>query len=140
MIDIRELRIGNYVQYHDTYMRMESLMYCDEWKIRLAPTRLKTVSINEVTPIILTNDLLIKCGFYKVGALLGTEIEVGIYHVSMKGYCLSLLDELGLMFCRCSGNDYAEYDDIIPICPVGYLHELQNLCFDLTRRELEVNL
>lgn len=144
MINARELRIGNFIfcKHKDGAHRICSISKNDSYTggYKLDVSGDAKISIDYATPILLTEELLLKCGFYKVGATFGSGIEVGIYHVGMKGYCLSLLDDMGLMFCHCNGNDYTEYEDITPICSISYLHQLQNIFFDLTCKELEVNL
>lgn len=132
MIDVRELRVGNLVNIRRGSLRPHTICigdFCGGQD-----------KFNEFEPIPITEETLKKCGFYRVAVTFGTKIEVGMYHISMKGYCLQLLDDMEFMFCHCDGNDYTEYDDITPMCSISYLHELQNLCFNLTKRELEVKL
>lgn len=138
MISVGELRLGNYINDENLHPQQVSEI-TNFNRVCFGSNRI-VEDLQNCTPIPLTEELLLKCGFYKVGATFGIKMEAVMYHKSMDGYCLSLLDELGLMFCHCSSCEYAEYDEIMPLCGVNYLYELQNLCFDLTGKELEVSL
>jgi hypothetical protein len=118
MIDVKELRIGNYVQPINDSGR--------EAKIGTAfAINCNFVSVNgnnnpydyhRIEPVLITEDILSKCNFVK-----REWGDTVVYY--------NPLMELDAYF-RLNRVDYN--------IEVKYLHQLQNLFFDLTGRELEV--
>lgn len=119
MIKANELRTGNYVQYtpepNDVEMKVASL---------------STVAINgfpesQFEPIRLTPELLENCGFKRGGD--STSRPSGPYH---KGFC-----EVTVR------NEYYDPQFFQPNgTALPHLHQLQNLYFALTGKELDVKL
>lgn len=105
-----ELRLGNYVFEQGEFVNITQI---DE----------SIVSYHGYEPIPLTEEILLKCGFEKQSAVysLGADLVIGID-----------LDFVGIY------NDRNE-DDIELDCP-KYLHQLQNLYFALTGKELNIKL
>lgn len=115
MIQPNELRIGNYYKWYadgkDYYFKVDSKFLNDE------------DVINNSEPIPLTEEILLKCGF--VFKPEGEEVYEQIWKLNnfeiwqhSEGFCHDFLN----------GGD------------VNYLHKLQNLIFELTNQELEINL
>lgn len=128
MIDVRELRIGNWVSADDgsRWMvetikpgMMSGYVYSDNLldEVR-GKNRSVEIHSENLNPIPLSEELLLKCGFEK-----HQWGDAVIYY--------SPLLELDAHFCL-KGVDYN--------IQVKSLHQLQNLYFDLTGKELEVNL
>lgn len=134
MININQLRFGNYVMYEQaTHVVMgisESLIEtrrgdCDDY----------AHFPSELDPIPLTEEILLKCGFsdkdYKQGYI-GIDYKSGAMTFDF------VLNKPGVM-----GNWNKCYTFSLPdyrFVNIDYLHQLQNLYFDLTREELEVKL
>ena len=120
MIDIKELRIGNYVQPINESGREAKI-----GTVFAIGRYLVSVNSNNnpydyhcIEPVLITEDILSKCKFVK------QELDNTVIYYNP-------LMELDAYF-RLNGVDY----DV----EVKYLHQLQNLFFDLTGKELEVNL
>ena len=124
MIDVRELRIGNYVYLFKstTLYKITGIGYSEIEEGRYEASGISSEAvfrtyIDNLNPIPLTEELLLKCGFEK-----HTWGIVTYY---------SPLFELGADF-HLKGVDYN--------IQVKSLHQLQNLYFDLGGQELEVKL
>lgn len=123
MIQANGLRIGNYCYCQDDinviygitkegfvqYEKDSNVYYC---------------GIDELKPIELTEEILLKCGF---------EISTDKEHffINYYGFCLVY-----------DGKDYClkmRIDEPYVVCYSRYLHQLQNLYFALTGEELEIN-
>lgn len=89
-------------------------------------------------PIPLTEEILLKCGFEKVSTMLDLPIyEIGVMPTFIIEKFTEISDYFTLRYCdvitRKLGESYR-------ICDVKYLHQLQNLIYCLTGKELEVKL
>lgn len=134
-----ELRIGNIVFYNSEDDKNEPVRYyCT---INGADLRIMQDDENYLKshePIPLTPELLEKCGFsdkdYKSGYI-GIEIKAGGMITDFVLTKPQVLGEFQKQFCweYTAGN--------IPFfLKLEYLHQLQNLYFSLTCKELEINL
>jgi len=124
-----ELRIGNYV-YGVSY-RIEIIIqlsndYCitDHHLPELlsAPMQLEYKYIN---PIILTEEILLNSGFYKTmdwtfAINLFGNLKL-VYYLGEKGFSIGF-------------KNYSDFNNL------KFLHQLQNLYFSLTNKELKINL
>lgn len=124
MIDIRELRIGNYVylQNSKTPYKITEIGYSEIEHPRYEVSGISSGAVfrtyvENLNPIPLTEELLLKCGFEKH--------KWGI--ITYYNPLLELDADFHLKSVDCN-------------IQVKYLHKLQNLYFDLTGQELEVNL
>lgn len=130
MIEAKELRIGNWIlpehnldgEYHKV-------------------TIIESYAINSYTEdwyrgIPLTHEILEKCGFKEDDNVASAFNDIKKYY-SINGSFF--MRELNGEFHR-----YIEVEDdpyySFPLCQVKYLHQLQNLYFALTGKELEINL
>lgn len=114
-----ELRIGNYYQENGTYYKVApdditNLIRCEASKTK-----------SDMQPIPLTEEILMKNGFIK------NKYKETYDSYSLNGYRII--------------NDKNEYEFLIYgssviIAKLYSLHQLQNLYFDLTQKELEVKL
>lgn len=110
MIQETDFRIGDYVLYNGHYR--------------------KIVSINLGTdvnaePIPLSEELLLKCGFEK-------DFNFSFSKGSIR-FELDISDKWCFFWNINS-------DESIFICEVKYLHTIQNITYDLTNEELQINL
>lgn len=126
MIDAKELRIGNYIQLRDKHVMVGGIP--NMYKL-LIPGEQYAVEVEEFDPIPLTEELLLKCGI--------TEA-----YSDSKGYIYSINE---VKFLRCFFDIPSFFietkgDDDLFNMPIESLHQLQNLYFDLTGKDLEVEL
>lgn len=133
MIDIRELRYGNTVEYNGKHYHVCSI--CDKIKIgtMISPVMYAgafNVDINEINPIPLAEDILLKCGFEKEVIPLITEV----HNIFQNDY-MTLSQEYGSFHWYSNGNYYDNFD-----VKILSLHELQNLFYGLTKTELNIQL
>jgi hypothetical protein len=82
------------------------------------------VNNNDLRPIPLTKDILLKCGFF-VSDLLIAKNGISLKHNRNGDYSLPLNNSRGEV-CR--------------VIVIEYLHQLQNLYFTLIGEELNINL
>lgn len=83
------------------------------------------LEFDEIEPIKLTEDMLLKCGFE-------LYLESNPYWYRLDNFCISVLGKVEIK--QHFNDDYKLPYDVI------YLHELQNLYWCLTKQELQVNL
>lgn len=121
MIQPNELRIGNYVKHvplnTGIFVKIDSeeISYCESY-----PEEFN----DNFKPIELTEEILLKCGFEKLEHL----------------YKLHLLNSLNLIYNSEHNGWYLDIYHNTSKIELRYLHELQNLYFALTGKELEINL
>ena len=123
-----DLRIGNWVKdIKKGYVSIHGIEpnWDEVWLNYCHGSGIYKKRIIEIEPIPLTEELLKKCGFTKVGSnyekdwlLLHTHLEKQIFDF--------------LLYESSSGK--------LKATPILYLHRLQNLYFALTGEELEINL
>lgn len=142
MIQPQELRIGNYVtdQFFDTFktfIKVDSinnkginLEIEDDGKwAEIAKTWIGCeYSFESLFGIPLTEEILLKCGFEK-----SNDLDK-FYHLDLLNEWTRIYFNPKYKVCTLSIN---QHDSRISI---QYLHELQNLVFSLTQKELTIQL
>ena len=133
MIQANELRIGNYVNTNNGIdiikgIFLECLSFDNRGNENVSTYNyyLK-LPIGACNPIPLTEELLLKCGFEKVGTKGGYSFDK---------------DKLSIVFKNVfyeNGRTYFNSWCILEHS-IKYLHQLQNLYFALTQTELQINL
>jgi hypothetical protein len=126
MIQANELRIGNYYMFADC----EGIVYRSVKEIKHNQFGLQSdydgVNFEICKPIILNEEWLLKFGF--------KESDEGFMKIKTRKKSIyleiNLRDKRTILF---SSNHY--YNDIYH---VKYIHELQNLYFALTQKELKI--
>ena len=141
-MEAKELRIGNYIKSHDEIIEVSSIedgiksniVSCVCGYANIGDTKdvfIYGIEIGEVEPIPLTEEILLSCGFEKIDT---KNIPLGYYYAKFP-ICI-IPNE--------SGNDIEIMDNDYSINMGNnspkYLHQLQNLYFALTGKELEINL
>ena len=115
---IQELRIGNWFQDKFTSDRFQVILISDE----VIVFDYETEKEWQAEPIPLTEEILLKCGFYQ---------ENGVMSYATQDYSS----------VKITYETLAKYYRLYPYTyRIDYLHQLQNLYFDLTGEELEVKL
>lgn len=147
MIDIKELRIGNYItdQWNSTYTSIESinkegigLVIEDDgnWSECASRWIEPIIRIDVIFGIPLTEEILLKCGMKT------TYDEL----IKLKEY--QLVTNKFYIAINCEYTNYRKWNVHIDNCDfqtIGsgecdYLHQLQNLVLDVTGTELEIKL
>lgn len=128
-----ELMLGNYIQYRKdgcmTYDTVKSIYYDDElqlYRIELNSRsfNLFHITINGVSPIPLTDEILLKCGFIKTDCFYYTyRCPFTLWYDNFNDGSYNALSET---------NNIARN--------IKHLHQLQNLFFALTGNELNTCL
>lgn len=115
---IEELRVGNWVYY-------EGDILCEICLDTFIELYSREIELNQLTPIPLTEEILLKCGFsFPLGTDNGNYCQLG-------DLGFNLYNGKVLRFNYRFGNTKAE---------IKHLHQLQNLYFALTGTELNVDL
>lgn len=121
MIQVNELRIGNWAKWGDTFYRIEEVI---------------NGNYDYLHPIPLTPDILEKCGFVAKE----NNWFCKQYFTDCKEATEMMVIGINLKSGRCYIADVDEFSPAMIAYRIQYLHQLQNLFFALTGEELEVNL
>jgi hypothetical protein len=146
MIDIRELRIGNYIGYYSynendiTIDKIKSIYFDDTtqiYMVELASGKYahSNISLQGLVPISLTEEILLKCG---METTYNEILKSKEYQHHTNKFHLTI----------CDYTNYRKWNVHIDNCDfqtIGsgecdYLHQLQNLVLDVTGTELEIKL
>lgn len=119
MINIQELRIGNYLFNKGQLICTVNGIYRRD-HISVKESYLESIHIENFEPIKLTTEILEKCGFEKI------DFDYFELKTEENYYCH--IDELGFGFALEHETFY--------ICE--YVHEIQNLYFALTGKEITI--
>lgn len=132
MLEFNELKIGNYVKCKvSNDAGFYKVLSLDGWMLQImldGVRRGEWYPSSKIKPIKLTPETLEKCGFKDEGISKDPILELGDL-----GIHLTLPDSNGSMYL----TDYGEH---LNIPTFKYVHQLQNLYFALTGKELEINL
>lgn len=143
-METKELRLGNYIKLSEDFKFVETKApagtVCKVESIKRNSLYLQCkvgdgvcyseVPVSMIAPIPLTEELLLESGFTNEydGFYNGIELSYGRYL-----YNDEVNDNKLFMSINC-----AEYP--LSNIPIEYLHQLQNLYFTLTQKELEVRM
>jgi len=124
MIQPNELRIGNYINDEQTthiVVGVDNYYIKSYWLKDTNKETLYETPINQIKPIPLTEELLFKCGFApNNGKMILGEFKIEIF-----------MDGSGHVF---------DWNGFVITVKFKYLHQLQNIFFALTNKELKINL
>ncbi len=128
MIQANELRIGNFIEKKEiTYSGLKTLTHAIEIK--------DLAHYESFEPILITEEWLLKFGFVKEE----NNIDV-CYQIEIKdGYFLEYFKSMTYtsLILREVNNVVGDSLFYLPNIPT-FVHSLQNLCFALTGKELEI--
>ncbi|MEP6684648.1 MAG: hypothetical protein ABJA35_15365 [Parafilimonas sp.] len=120
---LQELRIGNFFDARTYYDATDRIRRVTEISKKQAHIDGKWLNPDELVPIYVTEEILLNSGFTQFEWLK----ESSVFECE---FFKCLLDHTGVnLFC----------DNLKNLKPIKYLHELQNLYFDLTGQEIEPN-
>lgn len=123
-----DLRIGNWVNdIKKGYVSIDGIEpnWDEVWLNYCHGSGIYKKRIIEIEPIPLTEELLLKCGFSKVGS--NYEKDWLLLHTHLERQTFDFLL-------------YESSSRKLKATPILHLHQLQNLYFALTGEELEINL
>lgn len=162
MIDTRQLRIGNFVLYKESKVKvsqigLKHIHAFTFYREAKTPTSVENVPLlqEDLNPIILNEEMLLRCGFRKDTIIDGESLFVlripkyedvdYLQELAFSSFCSDVTEyEVKLNVVPCSNETgkpvYSKLETQATCKPIIYLHQLQNLYFDLTGQELEVNL
>jgi hypothetical protein len=149
MIDIRELRIGNYIGYYSynendiTIDKIKSIYFDDTtqiYKVELASGKYahSNISLQGLVPIPLTEDILLKCGFIlteKEGFSCSDDVQSDKGY-SFKNFNISMRDGRFFMWIDIDEDHWYSFNMV----EIKYLHRLQNIFFEHCNEELNIKL
>lgn len=124
-----ELRIGNWVMYDGRYFQIDSVG-SELPFLKTIEFGVGVVTYDNIQPIRLTEETLLKCGLKKQGD--------GFYKIKTKvrGTFLEInIKTKVVVLCT-----YGDFSDVIHIKYTKYLHTLQNLVHSLSGEELNIQL
>jgi hypothetical protein len=127
---VNEIRFGNYIQYKSEPIKVVLIgEYGVQgvYKDRVINTKFRTPDLSGI-PI--TRESLLKIGFY--------ESKRHGFFINESIICIQIdyVDkEIILHIQSVDKDDWLVFD-----VELKYIHQVQNLCFDLTGKELEINL
>ena len=131
MIDNNELRLGNTVKYNEEFCFVDAI-HTNTFAV-VHNTQSYLLTPDCVEPILLKEDVLLKCGFKKD--------KLGHFNLSWSlgmDKTKTIQFELGDDYIFCSFWIGIGNDKTFLVCK--YLHQLQNLYYSLKNEELDINL
>lgn len=145
MINIRELRIGNYVNVRNTSgnKSVSGIVFSINDSLVSVKGNTNPYDYHLLEPIPLTEEILLNNKFEKIKNRITFRIVPRIAY-ELKYKPKGCNDVCFLVFIK----DNGEFNHVVPadndkecaLIPVKSLHQLQNLYFSLTGEELEANL
>ena len=123
MVKLYELRIGNFFEIELPPKGKRKIKKISEIRQKQVLLEDTSYHLNKLIPIPVTEEILLECGFKKFQWI----TEANVFTLDSFN---CILDENGV---QVFSSDYSN------LKPVKYLHELQNLYFDLKEKELEVH-
>lgn len=132
MIDEKSLRLGNCVMYENTTHVVEELRGRNNTIVTrwIKGTDHCIHTADELDPIPLTEEILLKCGFTK------DDNGLDMYDPRYEDWLEMGFPVIGRL-SEAEGDSLVDDSGEIRI---NYLHELQNLIYCLTGKELKVNI
>ena len=138
MIQPQELRLGNYVLYNGMICVVSSIIeptptkdrFNNKYVISLWNNGSFNATIDEIEPIVITEEILFKCGFLKD--------ENEIYHIDIFTHYLELMNSMECYYPIYiqKAQMSSENEQRIGLNNLEFVNQLQNLFYSLTGEEL----
>jgi hypothetical protein len=132
MINVHELRLGNKIMWADKINTVG--LISDDGFIQCDPLSADR-TVDEFEPIPLTPELLEKCGF-KIDGDNVYYLDAFPEAFPSQRFVIEYKEDIGFML----RSRYQEYCAHFTFRHLQHLHQLQNLYFDLTAKELNITL
>lgn len=133
MIDVRELRINNYVLCKNEVCRVNMINRGDIVEVSTIDSDsvrecfVEDILSDRIYPIPLTEELLLKCGFKKINHISGYSF-FSMERNNKNGANIDIY------------KSYSTVGSNTSVPHIQFLHQLQNIYFALTGKELEVTI
>jgi hypothetical protein len=145
MIHPKDLRIGNYISVDTVIYPVKGIStelitldtgnyVCREFYVDPIYT---STNISQLHPVMIAPVILERCGFKNDINLSSPPLSSWYLYVGENSYLCAGTKGKGV-YLATTVNDYTI--DLPPTNPVEYLHQLQNLFYLLTGKELEIKL
>ena len=129
MIIVNELRIGNCINRLGVPTTITAIEINGEGFGYVSTKSSGAITFNQIEPIPLTEELLLKCGFEKY-------LKKDVYFKKGDSFELHQFNKYGHFSYVCGDNLEGNFISI----RIDWLHQLQNLYFALMGRELTISL
>jgi hypothetical protein len=137
MIDPKELRVGNWLQYKNTPFEVEEIVIGG---INMYQEGYSVYGFGECDTIPLIPEILEKCGFMDIPFQRGMAF-INLDSSPYDNRVLEYSKSTNNIYIVCSqGGEGEEINTTKMLTQVKYLHQLQNLYFALTGSELKIVL
>lgn len=128
-MNVNELRRLNLVNYQGVVKIVNSIsisMVGLSYRMNIDEFEYANIPIKNIKPIPLTEEILLKCGFEY------DTLDWLYLRRKRFNFCTDRSVNMGVVYVNINGCDLG--------LELEYLHQLQNLYFALTQKELEINL
>lgn len=133
-MNTNELMIGNYV-FNNELNKIDIITDIETNRVGLKKSKLPYTPVCKIKPVKITENLLTSLGFIK------SELT-GNYWIDFKTNYLELVQSGGGYYpIYCQVPEFSHEDEqMVNLHSVIYVHELQNLCYWLTRTGLKLSI
>ena len=138
MIDIKEIRVGNYfnLENEKEIVFADSILSLDKEILysTINSKKYAFVGLSYLLPIKITEDLLLQLGFGKIDEIAKEEFYMYLpngFRIDINKYSNTLGRDYGIHIDNLSCDSVLSGD-------IQYLHQLQNYIYDATGEELDV--
>lgn len=139
MLEAIELRLGNLVVFEDSWFKDEwAIITCIQHHCVLIKNYHGTPLMKDIEPIPLTEEWLKKFMFQKdnYGVFEKTKDNTNTSESEFELWMKKCLVNNDWVWNVCVGQDFA---NLTELCNIKYVHQLQNLYFSLTGKELVIS-
>ena len=133
MIDPRELRIGNWIKIHATETKV-GYIESEDWGNFIGSSNFAERPFEEFEPILLTEEWLIKFGFEKTN-FKHRDKSISRNVFILGNYVIQYIEATWVLSRK--ADNHLNFD-LVWIKSFNHLHQLQNVYFALTGKELEI--
>ena len=138
MIDAKELRKYNNVYDKNGNVASVFTIGCESVRLSTNTYKAESHNINDIAPIPLTEEMLLKCGFVVTDKLPNNILSIDLGNDTILFEDLSC-DRMYIRYYN-EENNFDDFDCMSIPQDIHSLHQLQNLYFALTGQELNVEL
>lgn len=135
MINSNELRIGSIIDFDGMKSIVKEIDNQGVVVFIKETDETEWIDLFQFTPITLTEEILLKCGFKHETMF----IIKNLYLIEYGDFYFALDENNGYYHVKLSNHSFG-HEKQVGLGMIKYLHQIQNLYFALTGKELEINL